>query len=183
LKNNFEENQSTIYRFCQGNNDVISELLFQEYTELYFTAFRFTQNEMDAEDIVSDCFEKLMKISNARRSKIFIENKIELKSYLLVMVKHKSLDFKKTAKNRNSILSSISDFWQRKEENENLLSSKCEHIMVGLDFLNDREKQIMSLSIEGYSIDEIRKELSISKKTVSNILSNARTKLKLYIGT
>ena len=170
-----------MYRFCQGENDAIGAVFSEVYTELYFTAFRFTQNEKDAEDVVSDCFEKLIAISIERRQQIFIENNVELKSYLLVMIKHKSLDFLKVKKNRNSILASISSFWKRSDENEQLIRSENDHILLSLELLTEREKQIMRLSIDGYSIDEIKEELLISKKTVSNILHSARKKIKLFI--
>ncbi len=181
LKSNFSNQSSALYRFCQGENDAIGAIFSEVYTELYFTAFRFTQNEKDAEDVVSDCFEKLIAISIERRQQIFIENNVELKSYLLVMIKHKSLDFLKVKKNRNSILASISSFWKKSDENEHLIRSENDHILLILELLTEREKQIMRLSIDGYSIDEIKEELLISKKTVSNILQSARKKIKLFI--
>lgn len=170
-----------MYRFCQGENDAMGEIFAQMYAELCFTAFRFVENEKDAEDIVADCFEKLISISSERRNILFIENSIEIKSYLIVMVKHKSLDFLKVKKNRHFLLSAVSGFWKKNDVNEHALRSEKEHVLLALEILSVREKEIMSLSIEGYGIDEIKEKLLISKKTISNTLHGARKKIKIFL--
>lgn len=181
LKSNFINQSSVVYRFCQGENDAMGEVFAQMYAELCFIAFRFVENEKDAEDIVADCFEKLISITTERRNILFIENSIEIKSYLIVMVKHKSLDFLKVKKNRHFLFSAVSSFWRKNDVNEHSSRSENDHILHSLEILTDREKEIMKLSIEGYGIDEIKEKLLISKKTISNTLHAARKKIKIFL--
>jgi DNA-binding NarL/FixJ family response regulator len=44
--------------------------------------------------------------------------------------------------------------------------------------LNDKEQIILKLNIDGFSHQEISAQLNISEKTISNILSISRNKIR-----
>lgn len=170
---------SVIHLFADGDNHALSPLYKSWLPELYLVAYRYVNNETEAEDVVADCFEKLFRMSTAFRKQKFIEDEINLKALLLVMVKNKSLDVVKIKKNRNRIIDTIKDYipvisinsGEQKLNNDTYLSMlKC---------LPEKEQKILSMYIDGYNLEEISQELNISEKTVSNLLSLSRKKLRL----
>jgi hypothetical protein len=53
---------------------------------IVFNCIRYLKSQEEAEDVVADCFEKLLKMSNERkRQQKFIIDQIDLKSLLIVM--------------------------------------------------------------------------------------------------
>ena len=94
------------------------------------------------------------------------------------MVKNKSLDVIKTKKNRNRIVDGIRKFLPIEVFNG------VKHTLTDYNFnalltcLPEKEKQIIALSIAGFSTKEIGKQVNLSEKTIANMLSMARKKVK-----
>lgn len=168
----------TIQQFCNGENQVLS-ILYQAWVpELYLVAYRYVQSEKEAEDIVADCFEKLFNMPLIKRQQKFIEEGINIKALLLVMVKNKSLDVLKTQKNRFRIVSGIKKLLPLVAMNNVKQTISDDNFKALLYCLPEKEKIVISLSINGYSNKEIAEELAISEKTVANLLSITRRKIK-----
>lgn len=164
--------------FCQGDNNAIAKLHKHWIPELYLIAFRYVKSQEEAEDVVADCFEKLLKMSNEKRHQKFIVDQIDLKSLLIVIVKNKCLDVLKTYKNRNRIIEGIKSLWTSTASNlaeQNLVTENFEKLA---SFLPEKERKILKLNLDGFKNQEISSQLNISEKTVSNSLSISRKKVK-----
>lgn len=146
--------------------------------ELNAVAYRYVKSEAEAEDVVADCFEKLLKMPNDRRMQKFISNKINIKALLFLMVRNQCLDVLKINKNRSRILEGIQKKFPKLALNESLLNytqSNFNTLMVSLPV---KEKKVLTLVMEGFTKEEIVNQMGISQKTVSNLLCNARRKVK-----
>jgi hypothetical protein len=59
---------------------------------IVFNCIRYLKSQEEAEDVVADCFEKLLKMSNENGRKKFIIDQIDLNSLLIVIVKTSAFD-------------------------------------------------------------------------------------------
>ena len=167
-----------LQQFCKGENQALS-LLYKAYLpELYLVAYRYVQSPQEAEDVVADCFEKIFAMPKKKRHQKFIEEEINIKALLLVMVKNKSLDVIKTKNTRNRIVDGIRKFLPIEVFNGAKQTLTDENFKALLSCLPEKEKQIITLSIEAFSNTEIGKQLNLSEKTIANLLSMARKKVK-----
>ena len=167
-----------LQQFCNGENHALSTLYKAWLSELYLVAYRYVQSQQEAEDVVADCFEKIFAMSPKKRHQKFIEEEINIKALLLVMVKNKSLDVIKTKKNRNRIVEGLKKLLPTDVFNGVKQSLTDDNFNALLTCLPEKEKQIITLSMEGFSNTEIGKQLNLSEKTIANLLSMARKKVK-----
>ncbi|MBP6181422.1 RNA polymerase sigma factor [Flavobacterium sp.] len=164
--------------FCQGDNNALGILYKQWLPELYLVAFRYLKSTEEAEDVVADCFEKLIMLPVEKRQQKFIENQINIKALMIVIVKNKCLDHLKTTKNRGRIIDTIKNLWS--STTPNLVNQKfTEENFESLFFcLLDKEQIILKLNMDGFTHQEISAQLNISEKTISNTLSISRNKIR-----
>ncbi|MFY7957314.1 MAG: RNA polymerase sigma factor [Flavobacterium macrobrachii] len=167
-----------LQQFCKGDNQALSTLYKKWLPELYLVAYRYVQCEQEAEDIVADCFEKIFAMPITKRQQKFIEEEINIKALLLVMVKNKSLDVIKTKKNRNRILEGIKGFLPTISFNNAKQNLTNDNFKELLNCLPKKEKQILSLSIDGFTNAEIGEQFNLSEKTIANLLAMVRKKVK-----
>jgi RNA polymerase sigma factor (sigma-70 family) len=167
-----------IKQFCSGNNEAFITMYKSWLPAFYLIAYRYVQNQQDAEDIVADCFEKVFTMPIDKRHQKFIEEEINIKALLLVMVKNRSLDVIKTKKNRNRIVDGIRKFLPIEVFNGVKQTLTDENFKALLSCLPEKEKEVITLSIQGFSNTEIGKQLNLSEKTIANLLSMARKKVK-----
>jgi RNA polymerase sigma factor (sigma-70 family) len=167
-----------IKQFCSGNNEAFIPVYKCWLPEFYLVAYKYVQCQQDAEDVVADCFEKIVAMPLVQRQQKFIEEEINIKALLLVMVKNRSLDVIKTKKNRNRIVDEIKRFLPTIVTNTVKQSLCDENFKALLCCLPEKEKKIIALNINGYTNKEIAQQLAISEKTVANMLSMARKKVK-----
>lgn len=164
--------------FCEGDNTAIAKQYKLWLPELYLIAYRYVKNQEQAEDIVADCFEKLLQMPLEKRKQKFCEEQINLKALLIVIVKNKCLDYLKTTKNRNRIVDGIKSFWATTTNNSVRELFTDEGFETMLSCLPEKEQVILKMNIEGYKHEEISEKLQLSEKTVSNSLSLSRAKIK-----
>ena len=167
-----------LQQFCKGDNQALSTPYKKWLPELYLVAYRYVQCEQEAEDIVADCFEKIFAMPITKRHKKFIEEEINIKALLLVMVKNKSLDVIKTKINRNRILDGIKGFLPTISFNNAKQNLTNDNFKELLNCLPEKEKQIISLSIDGFTNAEIGGQFNLSEKTIANLLAMVRKKVK-----
>jgi RNA polymerase sigma-70 factor (ECF subfamily) len=170
-----------INAYCKGNNDSFADLMHEWYKELFFYTFRFVEDEDIAEDIISETIEKMLGLEIEYRQDKFNKQEINLKFYLKLVIKNKCLDYLKIQKNRSKLLERFKKTLLGFAVNEEKIKNDQKHLVHLLSHLNEKEKKIMLMDIEGYSIKEISQELGLAKKTVSNSLYESRKKLKLTI--
>ena len=128
--------------FCKGENQVLSHLYKVIVSELHLVAYRYVKCEAEAEDIVADCFEKLLKMPNDRRIQKFISNKINIKAMLFIMVRNQSLDVLKINKNRSRILENIQKEFPMLAFNESLTNTTQSNFDALLATLPVKEKTV-----------------------------------------
>lgn len=165
-------------QFCDGDNQSFTPLYNAWLPELFLVAYRYVQCEPEAEDVVADCFEKIFRMSIKERKQKFIEEGINIKVLLLVMVKNKSLDVVKTKNNRLRIINGIKKWLPLAINNTVKQTISDDSFNALLCCLPEKEKTIITMNINGYSNKEIAVQLAISEKTVANSLSISRTKIK-----
>lgn len=179
MKNQQENNvDSNIAAFCNGNSNAIQSLYKKWSAELFFIAYGYLRNTEDAEDIVADAFEKLLKMPLEKRKQKFLKSGIDLKALLIVVVKNKSLDKIKVINNRRRIIGSIQHLIPRTTKNDVLNHFSDEIVESILLILPERERQMFRMTLQGYSREEIAMAFEVSLKTVSNTLSSSRSRLK-----
>jgi len=169
---------ASINLFCKGENQFLENLYKVLVPELYVVAYRYVKSEAEAEDVVSDCFEKLLKMSNDKRNQKFVSKKTNIKALLLIMVRNQSLDVLKIKKNRARILEGIQKEFPKLVFNESLTNSTQSNFTNLLASLPKKEKTVLTLVMDGFTKEEIATQIGASEKTVSNLLCNARSKVK-----
>lgn len=173
-----KKTEKSIVLFCQGKTSAISPLYNEWGTELYFVAYKYLRNKEDAEDVVADVFEKLLKMPVAKRKEKFLDGKINLKALLLVAVKNKALDKIKVENNRKRIQNGMQHSTSNTTKNMVFQTLNNEYLESMLLVLPERERDILKMNMDGYDRNEIGHALNVSPKTVSNSLSTSRSKLK-----
>ena len=163
---------------CEGDNTAIAMQYKKWLPELYLIAYRYTKNQEQSEDIVADCFEKLLQMPLEKRKQKFIVEEINLKALLIVIVKNKCLDYIKTTKNRNRIIDGIKSIWSTSSNNTATAIFTNESFEALLKCLPEKEQLILKMNIDGYKHEEISEKLQLSEKTISNSLSLSRAKIK-----
>jgi RNA polymerase sigma-70 factor (ECF subfamily) len=170
--------QKEILRFCEGDDQALTIFYIKWLPELYLVAYRYLNNKNDTEDVISECFEKLLKMPTPLRQRKFIEKGISLKALLLVMVKNKCLDHIKINKNRSRILEEIKFTFQNFSKNAADDYFARESVSELMSCLPKQEQTIIELKVKGFDRQEIGKQLNLSPKSVSNSLSKSRTTIK-----
>jgi RNA polymerase sigma factor (sigma-70 family) len=168
----------SIRLFSEGDNNALAQLYKNWLPELYLVSYRYVKSQEEAEDVVADCFEKLLRMDVAVRKQKFIAEEINLKALLLVMVKNKSLDVLKTSKNRSRIVDNIKGLIPLIGYNKAEQNLSDDNFKKMLCCLPEKEQKIAELHIDGFSLEEISKQLNISEKTVSNLLALSRKKIR-----
>jgi RNA polymerase sigma factor (sigma-70 family) len=167
-----------LLQFCQGDNQALSLLYKVWLPELYLVAYRYVQSQQEAEDVVADCFEKIVAMPKAKRHQKFIEEGINLKALLIVMVRNKSLDELKTKSTRNRIKEGIKKWLPTVGYNGVDQTLSEDNFKALLTCLPHKEQQILTLSMQGFSNADIAHKLNLTEKTIANLLSLARKKVK-----
>ncbi|MCX6171787.1 MAG: sigma-70 family RNA polymerase sigma factor [Flavobacterium sp.] len=178
MKNSLHIDAVSLQQFCNGDNQALGNLYSSYVPKFYLIAYRYVQSQQEAEDVVSDCFEKLFKMSIEKRKQKFIVEEIDIKALLMLMVKNRCLDVLKTRNNRSRIVDGIKKLLPVIGFNSVTETITEENFKLLLACLPQKEKTILSMSIEGFTNKEIAEEFQLSEKTIFNLLSIARKKVK-----
>lgn len=166
---NTEEDGRIVKSLSRGNV-LAFNTLFKEYSSrLYRFAHGYLKSEAESEEIVQEVFTKVWE----NRSKL--KHELSFKSYLFTIAfnairKHFRAKAYLTEYFRNEMFDDL-DITTTQEINFNSLKS---YLMRIVDCLPERRREIFIKSrFEGFSIEEIARELDISHKTVENHLTLA----------
>ena len=170
-----------IVSFCNGDNDAIAGIYLQWTPEFFFVAFRYLKNRQDAEDVVAHLFEKLLNMPLERRKKQLIDEGIDLKALLLVVLKNKCFDKLKVDNNRKRILNNIKNTFAFISYNNVWKKYSNETVETIISVLPEQERKIFKMKLDGFDRSEISKNMNLSLKSVSNSLSKSRSILKELI--
>lgn len=180
-KQNKELMTCHLHAYCRGDNNALTALFLPLSKELFFIAFKYVKSEQDAEDLVSDCYEKLLGFSIEARTQRFQNDKVHFKHFVILMLRNKALDFLKLKNNRSKLLHAFRALWENVSQNEIKTKEETEQLRYLLSPLSDRERELIWLDLQGYSLEDIGIKMGVSKKTISNLLYESRKKLKLII--
>jgi RNA polymerase sigma-70 factor (ECF subfamily) len=162
------------YQFKAGSVDAFKSIFNQYYKPLCSFARKYVFDLAVAEDIIQELFVKFWEQRNE------IQLKTSAKSYLFQSARNECLNYlkhqhvKEKYKTHVSIVSTDSFFHDSLEEEEiNQLVYRT------IQSLPSRRKQIFEMSrFEGKSIEEIARELSISRNTIKNQLVKALKQIR-----
>lgn len=172
-----ENNEHSLIRSLVKGDALSFDQIFSKYNKkVYAFAIRNLKNKEDAESVVQEVFvnlwtnhEKLKEIENLDAWIFMIVFNTIRKHFRQLMRKKKHLE-------KFAAYSLEDDNTTVTEAEYNDLLEKAEKI---IDRLPDRQRTIFILSKkEGLSNDEISAKLNITKKTVENYLTNAKSAVK-----
>ena len=170
--------KESLILFSGGNNDVVSHWYTKWKAELFLVAYHYFRNTHDADDVLSECFAKLIELNPNKRKEKFIDNEINVKSLLLVMIKNRCLDEIKQRQNRKRIIGGIMHLFNHTSLNK-FNDNIDNHCFTELcKCLPEKERLILLMNIDGFSHQEIALKTGLSEKTISNNLTNVRKKVK-----
>jgi RNA polymerase sigma-70 factor (ECF subfamily) len=143
------------------------------HRKLYGIAYRFLENQADAEDIVQETYIKLWR----RRGEL--ESLINPESYAVTLLKNSCLDFLKKVKPELSEIGEINipsaDSLISQIENRDQLI----YIQAIMAQLPARQKEVIQLKIwDNLSNEEIEKQTGLTQGNIKMIISRARKTIK-----
>lgn len=162
----------------RANNYEAFEHIYKRYAaKLYGFSLRILKNEAESEEIVQDTFLKVWE------KRYEINENLHFNTYLVTIAKHKIYNFfrRKVVECKyedsltNDIALSDTEADSHLEDLKGLIFSKVAKLPL-------RQKEIMTLKLEGINNDEIANMLQISKKTVENHLNRAYGQLRIELG-
>ena len=154
----------------------------QFYGYLMAVAFRYVKEEMEAEDIVNESFVKIFKKLNtfecAEESQILEKS---FKGWIARVTVNTAIDKLRTKKDLLNI-DDVSDYEMLTHTVPIATTLEVNDILKLLYELPDIQRTIFNLyEIEGFSHEEIGKELNIPESTSRTYLTRAKSRLrKLY---
>jgi len=151
-----------------GNNQNFEDKYYKYKKTIYGIAFAYMNNIHDTEDILQKAFIKLYNC------KIIFDSEEDEKRWLIRITLNLCKDEKKSFWRKNRCnLDSVQEQGYSQEENE---------IIDEIRKLPSKYKDCIHLYyIEGYSVNEISKILSISESAVKMRLKRGREKLRLQM--
>ena len=164
-------------QYISGYPVAIEELYRRHSPGLLLTAYGYCRNKEVAEDVVQDIFEKLIQMDLKERQARFSAETDNLEAWMHVSVKNRAMDKVKVQDNREKIMQSI------RSRDATLVSNGCDDAFMRdgvrniLDRLQPRQKQILSLHMEGYRNEEIAERLQLTYNTVKNNIYEARLRI------
>lgn len=177
-----KDKDKQIVEQLRGGSKEAFRLLFDELgPKIHAFAFSYLKNEADAEELLQDVFLKLWEIRSS------LDSTRNIKSFLFKICINLIYDFIR----RKNIEQAYLDF---SGKNNPSFSDNTWHEVIYNDMLNnlhqlvsampEQRQRIFRLSKEdGFSNEEIAKQLDLSRRTVENQLYRAVSFLKDKLGT
>ncbi len=166
MKINWEE-------FLEGDNLVLAKLYDEVFLSLLFVSIRYTRDFELSRDIISDLFLTLIETPKSDRIKKWKEVR-DIKSFLTILIRNKSIDAVRTKINRQQIREKIASKNTQYCEQEYFHQ---DHFEKSIALLNEKERELFLMHFNGFTNSEIGNKMSYSEKTVRNKLSLCRKKM------
>jgi RNA polymerase sigma-70 factor (ECF subfamily) len=155
----------------------VFDLLFKTFYETYtYHSFKVVQHEQDANDIVSDMFEKLWELKKE------FDNVEEFKSYLFVSIRNRSYDLLRTRQRKDErdlallATTAISTEGLKREMTQGEVEAFFNQL---LNKLPPKKRQVIQeLFVHDRSTAEVAALLGITEQTVRNHKTEAINFLK-----
>ncbi len=160
--------------FRKGDPRVIHFIYETHFVRLCDFCFYFLGNSFDAQDIVSDIFEKLLTVD--RKNKVIGKSFTDMNdvvNYLYVAARNNCFNVLEQRKRKRQI---NLDVTERKYANEEELDLECHRGLADLKLLetvyklNQRSVKVLrKLYFEDMSYEQIAAEMNITRSTVGNL--------------
>lgn len=175
--NNQREDKELLLLIKSDDFDAFERIYKRYAGKLYSFALRLLKNHTESEEIVQDTFLKVWE----RRSTID-ENQV-FSTFLLAIAKYRIYNFFRHQAVRYKYDSTLpKDIELSEDESDEHLEDLKELVGNKIAQLPDRQREVISLKLEGYSNEEIAATLELSKKTVENHLNRAYGQLRNELG-
>jgi RNA polymerase sigma-70 factor (ECF subfamily) len=165
-------------RYIRGDAEALSELFTGMQASLRLVAYHHCKDAETAKDLVQDIFEKLAGLDLETRASWFGREDSNLQAWLHVAVRHKAMDDAKIRGNRGKIMDSVRYTIANSQQNGVHESFGREGMLRMLDNLQPRQREVMTMHIEGYRNEEIAETLRITYNTVKNNIYEGRQRLR-----
>jgi RNA polymerase sigma-70 factor (family 1) len=173
------EEKALLVRVADGDRQAFGLLYSNYLSSLYRYIFLFTKSKEETEEILQDIF---VRIWEHREKLLEVES---FRNYLFRFAKNKLLDKFRHLQIRLAVLAEI-----RRSRNfsGSFTSDECDYreyyriVQQAIEKLPRRRKLIFRLNIEnGFSQDEIARELKISKSVVQKQIYRATNFVRNYL--
>jgi len=155
------------------------KLIFDEYyIELCAFANNYISDEDQCEDLVIEVFEDFWD----KRSELDI--KVSIKSLLFVTVKNRCLNFIKSQNIKDSKLKELTYLESDSVYEYNFIEEEVHYrLYKALEKLPEKSKEVIMLSLDKLSNEEIKDKLNVSINTVKSNKKRAYKLLKSILGS
>ena len=155
------------------NTDRFKKIFLPFYKKMYRIAYRFLENQADAEDRVQETYIKLWQKRHE------LESLINPESFAITLLKNNCLDFLRKVRpdllQLHEIQLSTPDTFAEQIENREQL----EYIQRIMNQLPKQQKQVVKLKIwDNLSDEEIEQRTGLKKGNIKVIVSRARKTIK-----
>ena len=178
MKTQVLHDELELLNLISNGNEIAFRKIFNHYSNrLYSYAFRITDNEELAEEIVMDTF---MKIWCSRNELVSVNN---FDSYLFTIVRNHAFNAIKRRAHESLIINQLSLSITEYEDctEDTVVYNDYQHILSkAVNQLPPQQRLVYSLSRdEGLKYDEIANQLNLSKNTVKAHLKKALSTLRI----
>lgn len=144
------------------------------YASQLFFAMRLISSKHDAEDIVQDVFLSIW------RAKPIFKNEIAFKAYLYLSTRNKCIDF---LKKKRPVYESVDLAKEIPNEIDYLVKEEAFRLLdLAIKKLPPQTREVINLSLKGYSVLEVADKLNVSVNTIKTLKSRAYKVLKETYG-
>lgn len=161
-------------RFLAGDDAAFMELFDRHTHRLYMYCLKFVPDKKQAEDLVQDLWERLIKLRKDRReSAEELENPV---GFLVRMARNLCLNHLRGQRN----ISSLDDMgeWEHPQAHSREMSHEEELVVAALDHLPPSQREVLILNAySGYRFDEIAEMLGEQVGAVRTRAWRARMQL------
>lgn len=176
------EEKQLIELYVSGNNDAIARLYEKYKMELFaYSHFYLKNTSHSAEDVVHSVFETFLAYDIETREKYFGQSE-SIRSYLFVSIRNRSFDVLKSLSKRTSVIERLKNLVPSSQQPSEDFAIR-DTTKALFEYLTPREREILSLHLQGMGNAQIAKQLSISVITCTNIIYNGKKKLRAVLNS
>lgn len=159
--------EDLVVKAKNGDKDAYSELIVSIQSDLYRVARARLKCEADAQDVVQDTIIKAyLNLGKLKHNKNF-------KTWITRILINECNRFYKKSKRRDELFNKYAI-----DADSSTYMNDTVDIDNIMKVLNEKEKKIIELNVDGYSIKQISKKLGINENTVKTNLSRGKIKLR-----
>jgi RNA polymerase sigma-70 factor (ECF subfamily) len=162
-------------RFLGGDNSAFEELLGLYMPLLKFIARKYCGSPEELDDCLA---ESVLAFLRAMRT--FVPGRGNMDAYVTTVASHRLIDMARKSARGHVELSDDLDEWSSSRGNP--AEAGAYEIALAAASLSEIERACFERYLGGESLDEIARDLSVPKSSVSNALGRAKRKLSKGLG-